>query len=219
MKKIALIWSLCFIIIILLVVFKNKENNRSEVLKEDLAVYVNDELKDSIPSKEEAIFYKATCDSNTEVSWNNDSWSLFIGNMNQKTKCNLYFYNGETVFDFDYTGGEQAFTVPVSGTYKVELWGAQGGSYGDYIGGRGGYTSGTIRLERKSNLFIYVGEQGNCNTEYVSDTPTNKNENAINTLEYENGGIYIWPYKYYKGNIVWNNGAYPSKLDDGVGCT
>ena len=53
MKKMALIWSLCFIIIILLVVFKNKENNRSEVLKEDLAVYVNDELKDSIPSKEE----------------------------------------------------------------------------------------------------------------------------------------------------------------------
>lgn len=53
MKKMALIWSLCFIIIILLVVFKNKENNRSEVLKEDLAVYVNDELKDSILSKEE----------------------------------------------------------------------------------------------------------------------------------------------------------------------
>ena len=53
MKKMALIWSLCFIIIILLVVFKNKENNRSEVLREDLAVYVNDELKDSILSKEE----------------------------------------------------------------------------------------------------------------------------------------------------------------------
>lgn len=53
MKQMALIWSLCFIIIIFLIVFKNKENNRGEVLKEDLAVYVNDELKDSIPSKEE----------------------------------------------------------------------------------------------------------------------------------------------------------------------
>ena len=44
-------------------------------------------------------------------------------------KCNLYFYSGQTVFDFDYTGDEQTFTAPISGTYKLEIWGAQGGNF------------------------------------------------------------------------------------------
>ena len=34
-------------------------------------------------------------------------------------------YTGETVFDFDYTGGEQTFIAPVSGTYKLETWGGR----------------------------------------------------------------------------------------------
>ena len=29
--------------------------------------------------------------------------------------------------EFDYTGTEQVFTAPASGTYKLETWGAQGG--------------------------------------------------------------------------------------------
>ena len=35
-------------------------------------------------------------------------------------------YTGDIVFNFDYTGGEQIFTTPVSGIYKLETWGAQG---------------------------------------------------------------------------------------------
>ena len=35
-------------------------------------------------------------------------------------------YTGDIVFNFDYTGGEQIFTAPVSGIYKLETWGAQG---------------------------------------------------------------------------------------------
>ncbi len=68
-------------------------------------------------------------------------------------------YTGATVFNFDYTGGEQTFTAPVSGTYKVELWGAQGGSdYSDVKASLGGYVSGKITLESHSDLYIYVGE-------------------------------------------------------------
>ena len=67
-------------------------------------------------------------------------------------------YTGDTVFDFDYTGAEQTFVVPVSGTYKIELWGAQGGGLDDAKGGTGGYVSGAINLEKSQKLYIYVGQ-------------------------------------------------------------
>ena len=74
------------------------------------------------------MFQRAVCD--------NDSWSLIINNLNQKTKYNLYFYQEQTVYNFDYTGAKQIFTVQISGTYKLEIWGAKGGSVNEtYIGG------------------------------------------------------------------------------------
>ncbi len=66
-------------------------------------------------------------------------------------------YTGDIVFNFDYTGGEQTFVAPVSGTYRVELWGAQGGSYNDIYGGYGGYSVGNIILSKGSNIYINVG--------------------------------------------------------------
>ena len=35
----------------------------------------------------------------------------------------------DNTWDFDYTGGEQTFIAPTTGTYKLETWGAQGGKY------------------------------------------------------------------------------------------
>ena len=138
-------------------------NSKKEYLSEDniLGVYINNELSDNYPSKDSAMFQKAICDdASTKVTWDNDNWGLLISNLNKKVKCNLYFYSGETVFDFDYTGGEQTFIAPVSGTYKLETWGAQGGSSLKTKGGFGGYSLGKIYLDEKSNLFINVGGIG-----------------------------------------------------------
>jgi len=77
-----------------------------------------------------------------------------------------------TVWTFDYTGGEQEFTIPCSSGYKLEIWGAQGGSssnnstYGGYngssaIGGYGGYSSGTITLSKNQKINIVIGSKGN----------------------------------------------------------
>lgn len=66
----------------------------------------------------------------------------------------------KTDFDYDYTGSVQTFTAPVSGTYKVELWGAQGGGE---KGGMGGYTSGLITLVKGEKLFVNVGQKGPAN--------------------------------------------------------
>ena len=63
---------------------------------------------------------------------------------------------------FTYTGNLQNYVVPVSGKYKIELWGAQGGfAYSsDYPGGLGAYTSGEINLEKNENLYVAVGRAG-----------------------------------------------------------
>ena len=71
------------------------------------------------------------------------------------------------VTNFDYTGGEQTFTAPVTGAYKIEIWGAQGGSShfiynNDYYtkGAYGGFSEGVVNLQRGDSLFIYVGGKG-----------------------------------------------------------
>ena len=70
-------------------------------------------------------------------------------------------YTGDTVFNFDYTGSEQTFVAPVSGTYKVELWGAQGGDANEtYVGGTGGYSSGHTHFEKNNIVYVYVGGYG-----------------------------------------------------------
>ena len=62
--------------------------------------------------------------------------------------------------EFAYTGEEQIFTVPVTGTYKLETWGAQGGIANSVISGYGGYSVGNISLDTGQTLFIYVGGKG-----------------------------------------------------------
>ena len=69
-------------------------------------------------------------------------------------------YSSSIEWKFDYTGGEQTFTAPVSGTYKLETWGAQGGSRGIYTGGYGGYSNGSINLKQNTNLYINIGGKG-----------------------------------------------------------
>lgn len=153
------------VVLLLGIIFISFEINKGKLVSKDqLTIYINGELQESIPAKGEAMFYKAICDSDVEASWDNDAWSLFITNLTQKTKCNLYFYKGETIFDFDYTGEEQTFITPVSGTYKLETWGAQGGSVNEtYIGGTGSYSTGVTRMFEKELVYINIGGQGATN--------------------------------------------------------
>ena len=137
-----------------------------------LGIYLDNELQTSIPKKGEAVFSKAVCDSD-EVNyyWDIDNWGLYVNNFSNKMKCNLYFvnYSGETTFDFDYTGGEQTFIAPVSGTYRLETRGAQGGTYTQaYTGGYGGYSNGKIILKSSDKIFINVGGAGESGKATIS---------------------------------------------------
>ena len=64
----------------------------------------------------------------------------------------------KVVEEYAYTSSEQTFTAPSSGYYKLEAWGAQGGSYNSsYYGGYGGYSTGIVFLNKNEQLKIYVG--------------------------------------------------------------
>ena len=71
-------------------------------------------------------------------------------------------YNG-SVMNFDYTGSVQTATL-APGTYKLECWGGQGGSYNSYIGGYGGYSKGTITLTKTTTVYVSVGGAGSSSS-------------------------------------------------------
>ena len=73
-------------------------------------------------------------------------------------------YDGPTEWTFDYTGSEQIFTAPVTGTFKLETWGAQGGvSTSSKTGGFGSYSTGKITLQKGSKSYINIGGAGSGN--------------------------------------------------------
>lgn len=69
---------------------------------------------------------------------------------------------------FVYTGSEQTFTVPSTGWYTIQAYGAEGGkAYKDLTsgsdmndGGKGGYSSISYYLTKNQTLYIYCGGKG-----------------------------------------------------------
>ena len=73
--------------------------------------------------------------------------------------------NSGMVDNFSYTGNYQVFIAPITGNYRVQLWGAGGGkamcnasSCGNP--GYGGYTSGVLKMTQGEKYYIYVGGKG-----------------------------------------------------------
>lgn len=71
----------------------------------------------------------------------------------------------KTRWEFAYAGEPQKFEVKATGTYKLEVWGAQGGESFNYDdkegaeGGKGGYSSGYVKLNAGDVLYVVVGGQ------------------------------------------------------------
>lgn len=62
------------------------------------------------------------------------------------------------ILNCPYSGAAIPLTLP-KGVFRLEVWGAQGGSYGSYQGGAGGYAVGEITLTEDTQLFLYAGGQ------------------------------------------------------------
>ena len=60
--------------------------------------------------------------------------------------------------EYSYTGDVQRFVVPTgTDSVSMQVWGAQGGTYSSYAGGKGGYAEGRVKVAPLQTLYVYVG--------------------------------------------------------------
>lgn len=85
--------------------------------------------------------------------------ATFAGNESYNPASASYTLAVAKIYNFAYTGAVQN-QVLEAGTYKLEVWGAQGGSYSSTAGGKGGYSVGTITIPSQTTVYVYVGGQG-----------------------------------------------------------
>jgi len=113
-------------------------------------------------------------------------WINIVDNAgnNLVTKSNA-FITISPIMAFNYTGNYQTYTASVTGNYKLEGWGASGGNstrYTTKYGGKGGYTSGTIRLTAGQIIYVYAGEAGG---------PTASNDSISDNGGWNGGGSLL----------------------------
>ena len=182
MKKIVLMILVVITIIMVSIGYNNKDNDTKEsnildMSSDILAFTIDGETTSSMPSKDSGYIVKSiTCDNGSLLIWDNTNWLVEVENLESEDSCKIDFTktsissvplvtitHDDTPLtgtqDFSYTGAVQTFTVPSDGTYKLEVWGAQGGSYSTYYGGAGGYSVGTVSLSAGDVLYVYVGGQ------------------------------------------------------------
>ena len=61
----------------------------------ELAIYLDDEETNTIPSKDSGYYYdreKSTCSNGAYINWDSVSWSPVVNNMSEyKTRCEIHF--------------------------------------------------------------------------------------------------------------------------------
>ena len=117
----------------------------------------------------------------------------------KKGKCE----DTSLAFDFDVngdsndsqSGSSQKFVAPETGKYKLEVWGAQGGSAingSTALGGYGAYSVMNVRLKKDDVLFVTVGKKGTDGSSF----------NATFAGGYNGGGSAI-----SDGATIWGAGG------------
>ena len=112
------------------------------------------------------------------------------------------------ILNYAYTGAVQSVTLP-KGVYKLEVWGAQGGSYSSYYGGAGGYSVGVLTLTANTtNLFVYVGGQ-----------PTTSTSSSVTIAGGFNGGGKARYHSYSGTTTYCQAGGGGSDIRIGTDCS
>ena len=135
----------------------------SNITKTDCLAYTN--VKICSPYEEDSV---VDCDGSDpsynymadKLNWI-DGNEILVENITNDTTCTVNYTR--TVYNYAYTitGNDQTFNIPHTGSYKIELWGAQGGTTKTtYPGKYGAYTSGNINLTAGEKLYINVGGSG-----------------------------------------------------------
>lgn len=107
-----------------------------------------------------------------EVPKKDGSWSTCKDGIETRTD-NCPLFNGQTRscgsscdyspqqkwdFEYEYEENSEKFTIPCSGIYRLQVWGAKGGTS---KGGEGGYTEASFWFKKNTILYVVVGSQPN----------------------------------------------------------
>lgn len=138
------------------------------------------------PAKDDYIFVGWSNTVDGEIAYEG------INNLTLDSDKTVYALFTESVTIYSYSGSIQEYLAPVDGTYKFELWGAQGGGIKSFIGGgKGGYSQGMVQLTRGQKIYIVIGGQGaNAESAYI-DTPGGYNGGGKGHSEKQSSGR--WP--------------------------
>jgi hypothetical protein len=98
-----------------------------------------------------------------DVNANNDK--VFIQQQNYVNVYNniikiRHAFSEDGVYEFPFTGRIVELSVPASGIYKIEAWGARGGSESNTTGPAGAYSLSYVALNKSELIQILVGEKG-----------------------------------------------------------
>lgn len=114
------------------------------------------------------------CDTNIEYFAGNKTIQYEAPNKYDLTVTTPTKIQTGDILNCPYSGSMKSVILP-KGTYVLECWGAQGGNGNgstSYPGGKGGYSKGTITLDKKTNVYLYTGGQGLGGTTYNSSGAT-----------------------------------------------
>ena len=215
----SLIITIIVFISILLFIPSKKNKVVSDLVENNmLAFTIDGKSVKEMPKKGEGYFVDSIkCDKGSVVIWDNYNWEIEITEVKNEDSCIIDFtknniaanmvtiVKGESVttpnqykdtITYNYNGTNgidgsvQTFTAPVTGNYNLQVWGASGGnSSNGYLGGNGGYSKGTISLNKDDVLYIYIGGKG---LDGVSGNPSqvggyNGGGKSSGTSSYNNG--------------------------------
>lgn len=99
-----------------------------------------------------------------------------------------------TIWDYEFTNTEQYFIANKTGTYKLEVWGAQGANRNGKTSGFGGYSTGRLALQKNEKIYINVGGQG-------TDNCTNDSRGSCK------GGYNGGGNSYFNSGERWGSGG------------
>ena len=146
---------------------------------------------------------------------------LTISDIISNVSCEVVFEPIKVQVNLNLTGGKVEFLYttpkeyidisPYDATYKVELWGAQGGGTSSLPGGYGSYTSGDIKAYTGEKMYIYVGENYNGYKNSLSFNGGGKGSYSTtgSTVNYNGGGAtdvrYFGTYTPTDDDLQWNS--------------
>ena len=98
--------------------------------------------------------------------------NVYISN-EKGLKVSLDPKNSSLSFEYPCTSPSECAPYKISlprGIYFLEVWGASGGDYNNYKkSGEGGYSSGTLRIYQKTEIYVFVGGEGEMTSSSTAD--------------------------------------------------